>query len=35
MLLFSLLLKVVKDGEFLFSSDSAFHVRVAEGRKDL
>ena len=35
MLLFSLLLKVVLDGEFLFSSDSAFHDRVAEGRKDL
>ena len=31
MLLFSLLLKVVIDGEFLLSSDSAFHDRVAEG----
>ena len=35
MLLFSLLLKVVIDGEFLLSYDSAIHDRVAEGRKDL
>ena len=35
MLLFSLLLKVVIDGEFLLSSDSAFHDRVAEGRNGL
>ena len=35
MLLFSLLLKVVIDGECLLSSDNAFHDRVAEGGKDL
>ena len=35
MLLFSLLLKVVIDGEFRLSSDSPFHDRVAEGRTDL
>ena len=35
MLLFSLLLKVVIDGEFFLPNDSAFHDRVAEGRKDV
>ena len=35
MLVFSLLLKVVIDGEFLLCSDSPFHDRVTEGRKDL